>query len=264
MSRIENKFNELKAANKKALITFITAGDPNLRTTKELVVEMQNKGADIIELGIPYSDPIAEGPVIQKANERAMTNKIKIKDVMNTVKELRESVCVPLVYLLYYNCILQYGMDKFFKDCEEAGIDGLIIPDLPYEERDEIEETAGKYPVDVITLVAPTSKDRVRKAVENAKGFIYCVSSLGVTGVRSTFDTDFEDYFSIIDKYASIPKALGFGISTPEHIRQLKGYCDGLIVGSAIVRQIEGSRDSMEAVKNVGAFVKSLREALDK
>lgn len=263
MSRIEKKFNELKELNQKALITFITAGDPTLDATKALAAEMQEKGADIIELGIPYSDPIAEGPVIQKANERALKNKIKIKDVMKAVKEMRETVTVPLVFLLYYNCILQYGAEKFFEDCTKAGIDGLIIPDLPYEERDEIQGTADKYPVDLITLVAPTSKDRIEKAVKNAKGFLYCVSSLGVTGVRNTFETDFEEFFAYINKHTAIPKALGFGISTPEHIRKLKRYCEGLIVGSAIVKLVEKSNGPDEAAYTVGAYVKSLREALD-
>lgn len=263
MSRIEHKFNELKEAGKKALIPFITAGDPTLETTKALVIEMQNKGADIIELGIPYSDPIAEGPVIQKANERALKNKIKIKDVMNAVRELRETVTVPLVFLLYFNCILQYGMDKFLKDCKEAGIDGLIIPDLPFEERDELDEAVKGYPIDIITLVAPTSKGRIEKAVKNAKGFLYCVSSLGVTGVRNTFETDFEEFFSYINKHTQIPKAIGFGISTQEHVRQLKGYCDGLIVGSAMVKKVAESKDLADAVRNVGEYVKALREALD-
>ncbi|MCX7711540.1 MAG: tryptophan synthase subunit alpha, partial [Clostridia bacterium] len=178
-------------------------------------------------------------------------------------KEMRGVVSVPLVYLLYYNCILQYGTEKFFTDCAESGIDGLIIPDLPYEERDEIEEVASRYPVDLITLVAPTSKDRIEQVVKNARGFLYCVSSLGVTGVRSNFDTNFEEFFSDINKYAPIPTAIGFGISTPDHVRQLKHYSDGLIVGSAIVRQVERSANKDEAVLNVGSFVRSLREAMD-
>ncbi|MFZ5987168.1 MAG: tryptophan synthase subunit alpha [Bacillota bacterium] len=263
MNRISGKFDELREMNKKALITFVTAGDPTLDATIRIVKEMEQKGADIIELGIPYSDPIAEGPVIQLANSRALKNDIKIKDIMNMVSEIRKEVKVPLVYLLYYNCILQYGPDRFFQDCVQSGIDGLIIPDLPFEEKQELDEIASRYPVDIITLVSPTSKDRIEKVAKEAQGFLYCVSSLGVTGVRKEFDTDFDEFFSYINKYSKIPKALGFGISTPEHIRELKGYCDGLIVGSAIVRQVEVSRSEDEAVRNVGEFVKALRDAMD-
>ncbi len=263
MSRIKLKFEELREKNRKALITFITAGDPDLKGTIRLVKEMEAKGADIIELGVPYSDPIAEGPVIQRANERALKNNIKIKDIMIAVEEMRKDVTVPLVYLLYFNCILQYGPDKFFFDCKVSGIDGVIIPDLPFEEQSEIRDVAEKHGIDIITLVSPTSKDRVERIAKDAKGFIYCVSSLGVTGVRNEFRTDFDEFFSYINKVTDVPKAIGFGISTPDQIRKLKRYSDGLIVGSAIVRQIENSSNIEEAVRNVGDFVDSLRKAMD-
>ncbi|MCX7843300.1 MAG: tryptophan synthase subunit alpha [Clostridia bacterium] len=264
MGRINDKFNELKKINKKALITFITAGDPDLNTTIEIVKEMEAKGADIIELGIPYSDPIAEGPVIQEANARALKNNIKIKDVMEAVREIRKAVSVPLIYLLYFNCILKYGAKRFFEDCIQCGVDGLIIPDLPYEEKGELEDIAAEYALDIIPLVAPTSGDRIENIARNASGFLYCVSSLGVTGVRNDFGTDFEEFFSRINRSCGIPKAIGFGISTPEHIRALKGYCDGLIVGSAIVKLVGSSSCPAEAVKNVGEFVNSLRQAMDR
>ncbi len=263
MNRIEEKFKELKSKNKKALITFITAGDPELCTTAELVEEMERRGADIVELGVPYSDPIAEGPVIQKANCRALKNNIRIKDIMDTARKIRERVSVPLVYLLYFNCILQYGPEKFFSDCRESGVDGVIIPDLPYEEQGEIDAIAESFDISIITLVAPTSKERVDKIARKAKGFLYCVSSLGVTGVRSEFKTDFEEFFEYINKASEIPKAIGFGISTHEQVRALKGYCDGLIVGSAIVKKIEDSVSPREAVRNVGNFVEALRSAID-
>jgi len=263
MNRIEKKFIELKKINKKALITFVTAGDPTLETTIKLVKEMEKRGSDIIELGIPYSDPIAEGPVIQAANSRALKNGIRIKDVMNMVGEIRKDVRVPLIYLLYFNCILQYGPENFFADCAHFGIDGVIIPDLPYEELDEIGGIADEYSVDVISLVSPTSRERVEKIARNAKGFLYCVSSLGVTGMRKNFDTNFEEFFSNINKATSIPKAIGFGISTAEQVKQLKKYCDGLIVGSAVVKQVEKSSNEEEAVKNVGDFVMGLRAAMD-
>jgi tryptophan synthase alpha chain len=263
MNRIEKKFIELKEKKKKALISFLTAGDPTLEVTIKLVKEMENKGADIIEIGIPYSDPIAEGPVIQLANTRALKNDIKIKHIMEAVCEMRKSVQVPLLYLLYFNCILQYGPENFFKACNESGIDGVIIPDLPYEEQGEIENIALKYKVIIITLVSPTSKERIEKIAKGAKGFLYCVSSLGVTGVRKDFNTNFEEFFSYINKVTSVPKALGFGISTPEHIKMLKGYCDGLIIGSAIVKLIGESDNGEEAVIKVGKYIESLRKAID-
>jgi len=263
MSRIEQKFKELRERNRKALITFITAGDPTLEATIDIVKEMERKGADIIELGIPYSDPIAEGPVIQLANSRALKKGIKIKDIMDMVVKLRKEVKVPLLYLLYFNCILQYGPERFFADCAASGIDGVIIPDLPYEERSEIDDVAEKYLVDIITLVSPTSRNRIERIAKDAKGFLYCVSSLGVTGMRKEFSTDFDEFFSYINKVARIPKAIGFGISTPEHIRRLKKYGDGLIVGSAIVKRIEESSNPEEAVAEVGKFVQTLRCAMD-
>lgn len=263
MGRIEDKFSELKKNGKKALITFITAGDPDMDTTVRLVREMENKGADIIELGIPYSDPIAEGPVIQAANERALSKGLKIRDVMAAVGTMRESVKVPLLYLLYYNSILQYGPDRFFKECSEVGIDGLIIPDLPYEEKDELDEFSSRFGIVCITLVSPVSNERIEKIARNAQGFLYCVSSLGVTGVRQGFDTDFRGFFSMIDRATDIPKAIGFGISTPEHVQALKGYCDGLIVGSAMIRRVEAGGTPEEAVENVGQYTAELRQALD-
>ena len=263
MSRIESRFEELKRLNKKALITFVTAGDPDRDTTMALVREMEGCGADIIELGIPYSDPIAEGPIIQAANERALKHSIKIRDILEMTARLRMETQVPIVYLLYFNCILQYGPEKFFRDCSEAGVDGLIIPDLPFEERWELEDLTGRYPLDIITLVAPTSKDRIRQIARDAKGFLYCVSSLGVTGERKEFGTDFEEFFSFINENVTIPKAIGFGISTPEQVSRLKGYSDGLIVGSAIVRLVGESSNRREAVEKVGKFIRELRAALD-
>jgi tryptophan synthase alpha chain len=261
MNRIDKKFIELKKADKKALITFITAGDPDINTTYNLVLEMEKSGADIIELGIPYSDPIAEGPVIQRANLRAFKNNIKIKDVMELVQNLRKVTDVPLLYLMYVNIILQYGADRFFNECAKNGVDALIIPDLPYEEQDELLEYSEKYGVYLISLVSPTSKDRAKKIAQNAKGFLYCVSSLGVTGSRKDFSTDFKEFFSYLEKI-KVPKAIGFGISNAEHIKQLKGYCDGLIVGSAIVKIIEQSQKE-SLYKNISDFVKSLKSGFD-
>ncbi len=263
MSRIGDKFLKLRETDKKALITFVTAGDPDLEGTRRIVEEMEKSGADLIELGIPYSDPIAEGPVIQAANVRALKNNIRIKDIMNSVREMRKTVEVPLIYLLYFNCIFKYGAERFFADCAESGVDGVIVPDLPFEERGEIDGTALQYGIDIISMVSPVSRERIEMISKEARGFLYCVSSLGVTGVRSQFNTDFNKFFSQINKYTDIPKALGFGISTPEQVKSLKGYCDGLIIGSAMVKQIEKSGNIEEAVKNIADYVKVLREALD-
>jgi tryptophan synthase, alpha subunit len=261
MNRIDQKFKELKSKNKKALICFITAGDPDIEKSVGIALAMEKAGADIIEFGIPYSDPIAEGPVVQRANLRALSGGLKIGDVMNAVKKLREKSEVPLAYLLYYNIILQYGPDRFFSECKEAGVDALIIPDLPFEESGEIKEFTEKYGVYQISLVAPTSEERIEKIAKSAKGFLYCVSSLGVTGTRSSFSTDFEKFFGVINKFSAVPTALGFGISTPEHIRALKKYADGLIVGSAIVKKIE--ENTGNEVGAVSEFVGKLREALN-
>ena len=208
MNRIDEKFRELKSKNKKALITYLAAGDPDIETTVMLVREMESKGADIIEIGIPFSDPIAEGPVIQKAHGRALAQKIKISDIMNAVEKIRESVKVPLIYMVYFNCILQYGVEKFFCDCSKTGIDGVIIPDLPFEERWEVDEASNEYDVHVITLVSPTSEKRLSSMLETSKGFIYCITSLGVTGMRSEFSTDFKSFMEAVNEYTDLPKAL--------------------------------------------------------
>jgi tryptophan synthase alpha chain len=263
MNRIDVKFKYLGEIGRKALIPFITIGNPDIETTKTFVCEMEANGADLIELGIPYSDPIAEGPVIQEANKRALANGIKMADCMSLVSEIRKTTEIPLLFLLYFNCILQYGIDGFFSDCVASGVDGVIIPDLPYEERDEIADSAHRNGVHIISLIAPTSENRVRMLAQSAEGFIYCVSSLGVTGIRNGFDTDFQKFFDEINKYSKIPKALGFGISTPEHAAMLKHYCDGLIVGSAIVKKINDSADPKSVIKNVDNFVISLRKAMD-
>lgn len=262
MTRIEKKFRYLRENNQKALITYITAGDPDLGVTKQLVLEMEKQGADIVEIGIPYSDPVADGPVIQRAAQRALSKKMKIKDIMNVVRELREQTQVPLLYLVYFNCIFQYGVEKFISDCAKVGIDGLIIPDLPYEESMDVREIGMQYDVNIIPLIAPTSSGRIKKIVQNAKGFIYCISSTGVTGVRNNFRTDLLAFMNEIDKYTDIPKAIGFGISSPEHIRELKHFCDGLIVGSAIVKIVEKYKDSDELTDRIGNFVKELKKAL--
>lgn len=262
-NRIDEMFRAKSAGGKKALITFATAGDPDLKTTRRLVLEMQRAGADLVELGVPYSDPIAEGPVIQAANVRALSNDVRMDTLFGFVKGLRGETQIPLVFLIYLNCVLQYGKERFFRRCAEAGVDGVIVPDLPYEESDELSGAAKAEEVRLIRLVAPTSEDRIEKIAAAAEGFLYCVSSLGVTGMRVEFKTDFERYFATIDKYKRTPTAIGFGISTPAQARELGRHADAVIVASAIVKRAAGARNEDEAAEVVYSFVRELKEAVD-
>ena len=261
-NRIDAAFQRLREQDKKALITFVTAGCPDLEASRELVLEMERQGADIIELGIPFSDPIAEGPVIQAADQKALEQGVTPKDVFDLVASLRQDTQVPLVFLLYYNIILHMGPEKFFQACAQAGVDGVIIPDLPWEESAEIAALTRVYGVYQISMVAPTSnQERMQQICADAKGFLYCVSSLGVTGTRSQFHTDFKTMFQQLNSFTNLPKCIGFGISTPEHIRQLRGFGDGLIVGSALVKHT--LEDSRKAVSEAGALTRELRTAMD-
>lgn len=256
-------FGQKASEGRKALITFVTAGDPAVDMTKRLVLEMERAGADLIELGVPYSDPIAEGPVIQAANVRALRHDVRLGTLFTMVRELRQQTQVPLVFLIYLNCILQYGKERFFSQCREAGVDGVIVPDLSYEESGEISEEAKAHEIRLIRLVAPTSGDRTEKIARAAEGFLYCVSSLGVTGVREGFRTDFDRYFAEINRVKTTPTAIGFGISTPEQVKALRGYADAVIVASAIVRRMAEIADEKEALRAVSSFVHELRKALD-
>ncbi|MEQ2130332.1 tryptophan synthase subunit alpha [Caldanaerobacter subterraneus KAk] len=262
MNRIDRRFDDLKKEGKKALITFITAGDPDIDTTYDIVLALEKAGADIIELGIPYSDPLADGPTIQASSQRALAKGIKIRDIMNLVMRIREKSDIPIVYLVYYNSVFKYGIEKFLEDSKKAGVDGLIIPDLPLEERKEVLDIADKYEIYLIPLVAPTSKERIKAITENGKGFVYCVTLTGVTGAREEITTDLEEYMRLVSSYTSMPKALGFGISGPEMARKLKSLSDGIVVGSAIVERIAKGYNRCEMLKEVKEFVSSLREVL--
>ena len=231
MSRITDAFKD-----KKLFIPFITAGDPCLDKTKEYILEMVRAGAGIIEIGIPFSDPIAEGPVIQDANIRALSAGTTTDKIFKMVREVRKETDIPLCFMAYVNSLFKYGYDKFCSKCREVGIDGLIIPDMPFEEKGELAEVADKYDIDVISLIAPTSEKRIQMIAKEAKGFIYVVSSMGVTGVRSEITTDIESMVKSIKEVTDVPAAVGFGINTPEQVHKYTTVADGAIVGSAIIK----------------------------
>lgn len=262
-SRISKKLNKFKDEKRKALITYITSGNPNLDKTMELVLTMEKAGADIIELGIPYSDPLADGPVIQRASERALRQGVNVDSIFSMVINLRCKTEIPLVFLVYYNTFFSYGIKEFLNRCKDCGIDGLIIPDLPLEERKILNEMMKDYPIDLIALVAPTSQNRIKEIVKEGRGFIYCISSKGVTGTRKTFDEGLKDFMEEVKKYSKIPLAIGFGISDVESVRNLKNLADGLIVGSEIIKEIEKGIELGDIEGRVFEFVKSLKEAID-
>lgn len=261
-NRIDICFEQLKKDNRKALVTFITAGDPDMETTEKTVLEMYKNGADIIELGVPFSDPVAEGVTIQKASLRSLNNGTTLDNIFDLVTRIRAKSDKPLLLMMYLNTIFKYGTQKFFKLCKEREIDGVIVPDLPFEERDEIACAADEYGIYQINLVAPTSDERISMITKEAKGFLYVVSSLGVTGTRNEITTDFDKLLSPIRNHCELcPACIGFGISSPEQAKKMSSYCDGAIVGSAIVKIIEQyGKDSPE---KVGEFVKLLRNEMD-
>ena len=244
----------------KAFVAFITCGDPDLETTGRAVRAAEKNGADLIELGIPFSDPTAEGPVIQEANLRALTGGVTTDLIFEFVKDLRRDVTVPMVFMTYANVIFSYGAEKFISTCAQIGIDGLILPDLPFEEKGEFLPLCRQYGVDLISLIAPTSENRVAMIAREAEGFIYLVSSLGVTGTRSKITTDLAPIIRTIRENAKVPVAIGFGISTPEQAKTMAALSDGAIVGSAIEKILAGY--GREAPDRIGEYVRSMKDAL--
>lgn len=254
MSRIKNAF----ANNNKAFIAFLTAGDPSIDKTEEFIYKLIEGGADLIEIGIPFSDPIAEGAVIQSANIRSLSGGTRIKNVFELVERVRKNTQIPLVFLTYMNTVFKYGTEEFFRKCSETGIDGIIIPDLPFEEKGEIKEPANKYDVDIISLIAPTSENRIKLIAQESEGFVYVVSSMGVTGMRSEIKTDLKSITESVRKYTDNPIAIGFGINSPEQAEKYSKIADGVIVGSAIVKIIEQHREnSGEYLKEYANKMKS-------
>ena len=259
-----NENNKIKKAfdtpNKKAFIAFLTAGDPDADSSVEFILEMERAGADLIEIGIPFSDPTAEGVVIQEANIRALKGGMTTDGVFDIVKRVREKSQIPLCFMTYLNPVFHYGYDRFFAKCEELSVDGIIIPDLPYEEKAEVEEPANKHNVAVISMLAPTSESRIQMIAREADGFIYVVSSMGVTGVRNEIKTDIASIVESVRKVTDTPCAIGFGISTPEQAKNMAAVSDGSIVGSAIVKII--AEHGKKAAPMLYEYVKSMKEAV--
>ena len=255
MSKIAKAFE-----NGKAFIAFITCGYPDLDTTAAVIRAAVRNGADLIELGIPFSDPTAEGPVIQEANLRALQGGITTDKIFDFVRELRREIDTPMVFMTYANVVFSYGAEKFISACKEIGIDGLILPDLPFEEKGEFLPLCRQYGVDLISMIAPTSENRIAMIAKEAEGFLYIVSSLGVTGVRSEIKTDLSAIMKVVRSNTDVPCAIGFGISTPEQGRRMADLSDGAIVGSAIIKLI--GKYGKDAPQYVGEYVKSMKDAL--
>lgn len=262
-NRIEKKFQDLKRRNKKAFIAFITAGDPALEITRRLVLEIEKSGAAIIELGVPFSDPMADGPTIQAASGRALKKGVNLSKILRLVSRIRKTSQVPLALMTYYNPVFRYGEERFIKDCGKSGVDGVIIPDLPPEEARVLIRAGRKNKVSTIFFLAPTSsKERIKLVSRISTGFIYYVSLTGVTGARRSLPPDIIKNIRFIKRYCTKPVCVGFGISNSEQVKALSRFSDGVIVGSAIVKQVEKNLNNRNLVENVSSFVKKLTRVL--
>jgi len=262
MNRIDCKFKGLKKQNKKAFIVFITAGYPTLEITKKLILEFSKIDVDILELGVPFSDPLADGPIIQEASQVALKNKVNLNDILNLVKEVRKYTEIPICLMTYYNPIFCFGQERFAKIASVCGVDGLIIPDLPPEEGRSFIKLANKYKLDVICFISPTtSLERIKFISGISKGFIYYVSLTGVTGPRKALASDLMEHLKAIKKITQKPVCVGFGISGPRQVKQILKTADGVIVGSAIIKKIKENKSKPHLVKRVSSFVKNLRES---
>lgn len=255
-----NKNIERAFDHGKAFVAFVTCGDPDLETTKKIILALERAGCDLIELGIPFSDPTAEGPVIQEANERALSNGCTTDDVFEMIKEVRKETSIPMVFMTYANVVFHYGTEKFCQKMVDTDMSGMILPDVPYEEKDEFETVCHQYGLDFIRMIAPTSHDRIQMIANDAQGFLYCVSSLGVTGTRSKITTNVNEMVDIVRSVSDIPCGIGFGISTPEQAKKMTEKADAAIVGSAIIKII--AKYGKEAPDHVEAYVRSMVEAI--
>lgn len=255
MSRLKEAFS-----NGKAFVAFLTCGDPDLETTERLIQSIAEAGADVIELGIPFSDPTAEGPVIQAANLRALSNGVTTDSIFEMVRRVRKTVSIPLVFMTYANVVFSYGTERFVKTASEIGMNGLILPDVPFEEKEDFEPVCKRYGMDFISFVSPTSHERVQRIAKEAEGFLYCVSSLGVTGVRSQISSDIGEITALVRQVTDTPVAIGFGISTPEQAQKMAAISDGVIIGSAIVKII--GQHGRDAAPYAADYVKKMKKAV--
>jgi tryptophan synthase alpha chain len=262
MGRISQTFARLQKAHERALIPYVTAGDPDLEMTKTLVREMVRRGGDLIEIGVPFSDPLADGPIIQRASQRALRGGTTLRTILQAVNELRRDVDVPLVLMTYYNPVFRYGEEAFVADALDAGVDGIIVPDLPPEEAQTLMDLTADTPLDLIFLAAPTSTSaRLALISEASRGFIYYVSRLGTTGVRDQLADDLRVMLEKVRVSTSQPIVAGFGVSTPEHVRLVAELADGVVVASAILKLIEDLRDREDRLEHIGDFVATLKAA---
>lgn len=263
MNRIDNRLRQQKEKGEKAFITYVTAGFPTLEKSKEIVLAQEEAGVDVIELGIPFSDPVADGPVIQDASYEAIQNGVTLEKVLTMMQELRDGGCeMPIVFMMYYNTIYHYGLAEFAKACAKCGVDGLIVPDLPYEEQADLQEALNQEenaPY-LLQLIAPVSKDRIPMLLENAKGFVYCISQMGVTGSGADFHKNIRDYLASVKAVSKVPVMMGFGIKTPEDVKPLLDIIDGAIVGSNLIRLLKKTDYSADAVK---AYVSDFKQKIN-
>lgn len=262
MTRIEKLFKKKKDSNEKVLIGYLTFGCPNNKSTPELILSMEESGLDLIEIGIPYSDPVADGEIIRKAAERALENGTKVRDVFEGIEYIRKKSDIPIVILTYFNTVFNFGVERFFNTMREKGADGIIIPDLPLEEKEEILSSANENKIDIIPLVTRVSKERIKEIVKDATGFVYCVSILGVTGVRENLDEDLSDYMKEVKNATNLPRAIGFGISNGKTAKKFKDISEGIIVGSAFVKETLEIVELDEMKNNINKKVKEIKLAI--
>ena len=264
-NRIKEKFKQLKKKRKKAFIVFITAGDPNLKTTEELVLAFENAGVDIIELGVPFSDPLADGPTIQASSQRALKGKVSLRKILDSVSRIRKRSQLPIALMTYYNPIFRFGEEKFIAKAYQAGVDGVIIPDLPPEEASSLIKEAKKKNIATVFFLSPTTqRKRIKTIVQACSGFIYYVSLTGVTGARRQLPKELSGDLKKLKRYTSKPICAGFGISRSEQVKAISGVCDGVIVGSAVIKEIEKNKDKKNLLKNVSNLITNLRNAKEK
>jgi tryptophan synthase alpha chain len=258
-SNISSKFSKLMLQKRKALIPYIIPGITSLEDTRDLVLSLEDAGSDIIKIGIPFSDPVVDGPVLQKASQLALNNGVNTDEVFETIDKIRQNSTIPIVFLVYYNCIFRYGRECFIKKCQQCGVDGLIIPDLPFEERQELEPLALGASMDIITIVSPVLGERMEKILPYAKGFVHCVCTTGASGEGNSFDVQLIEFLQGISEITKIPRVIDFDISSPEQVNQISDYCEGVVVGSALLKRV-----MTEGVASGLTFIRELRALLNR